>query len=202
MQYDLEVFLVQVSNHRRGIRKCAVIEDKRSVARVPARRTKSSAEVDEGVTRELLLAKRLGLRQHFFAARQRAMGLLITQSPDRRQVWKSCQPRVFRQKVRRVFGYDQEDVQREGSLQGPGRKAAVFADQVKASKRLMEKQRPPLSADQPGDRHPRAVDGHVVDALAALHGIGDAATVELRPAFAQPEDGTLPARETDRTILL
>jgi len=202
MQHDLEVFLVQFSDHRRGIRKGAVIEDKRSVPGIPARRTKSSAEVDEGVTRELPLAKRLGFRQHFFAARERAMGLLIAQRPDRWQVWKSCKPRVFRQNVRRVLGHDQEDVQRERSLRGPGRKAPIFARQVKASVRLMENQPSPFSADKPWVRQPRAVDGQVVGALSALHGIGDTATVELRPAFAQPEDGTLPARETDRTILL
>src|SRR5439155_24912534 len=148
--------LMQFSDHRRGIRKGAAIEDKRSVPGVPARRTKSRAEVDERVTRQLLLAKRLGLSQHFFAARQRAMRLLITQSPDRRQVWKSGKPRVFCQNVRRVLSHDQEDVERQCRLRAPGRKASVFARQVKASERLMEKTAPtPLCSPARGSASAR-----------------------------------------------
>src|SRR5438093_13360890 len=57
VQYDAEGQRMQFLNHQPRIRKHRGVESKRAMTGVPARRAEAGAQVDQRITRELLLAE-------------------------------------------------------------------------------------------------------------------------------------------------
>ena len=72
---------------------------------------------------------------------------------------------------------------------------ALRPAEIKSAKRLVDEHRPARSADEPRNRHAPAVCGQAITALAAEHAIGGSSAVELRPAFAQSEQGRVPVKK-------
>src|SRR6185503_5627616 len=62
------------------------------------------------------------------------------------------------------------------------------ADQFERAKRLMNVEAPARGADEPLDRHPAAVRAELIAALAVTGWKRHASAIELRSAFAEPED--------------
>ena len=61
--------------------------------------------------------------------------------------------------------------------------------------------RPPVGADQPLDRHARAVRAQLVAALPVAHRVDGASAVELRSAFAEPEQRPVAEQEAHARVL-
>src|SRR5262249_17151672 len=71
MRHDVEVHLVEIVEHRPWVWKGGGVERERAMSGVPAGRAKSSAQVDQHVARQLLLAKRSRNRKHKLPAGKR-----------------------------------------------------------------------------------------------------------------------------------
>src|SRR5215467_5774735 len=95
VQGNAKVFLVELVNGSLRIRKDALVPGERTVLRVPAGRTKSSAEIDEGVTGKFFLSKCFGFGNYLIMICESAMRLLIAERPERGQLRMAGEFGVF-----------------------------------------------------------------------------------------------------------
>src|SRR5439155_24360030 len=80
---------------------------------IPARRAETGAQINERLAGELLLAKGFRLFQDLLGAGERAVRLLIAESPERRHLRVACEPRVLGHEARRLSRADDEQVDRQ-----------------------------------------------------------------------------------------
>src|SRR5215831_16974643 len=113
MHCRAEVLFMQLIQHFFGIRENPGIPVERSVLCIPSRRTKSSTEVDHGVTWQLLFAEQLCFRDDFFTARQCAMRLLIAKTPQRRHLRESSEPCILTHQYWRLSRRNEEQIERK-----------------------------------------------------------------------------------------
>ena len=106
-----EVFRVQLTDDLFRVGEHSAIEGKRPVTCVPTRRTKTRAEVDEGITGQLLITKCPGFVQHFFTAHESAMRLEVAKGPDGRHMGKARQIGEFFHNLTRICGCGQEEIE-------------------------------------------------------------------------------------------
>src|SRR5256884_826770 len=86
VQDNVEMFTMEFFDGLLGVGKDASVPGERTVFRVPARRAKSGAEIDERVAGKFLFAKRFRCAENFFVGCERTVRLLVTKSPERRQL--------------------------------------------------------------------------------------------------------------------
>ncbi len=195
VEHDLEVLRMKLLDHRSGVGEVRGVPGELAVVRVPPGRAEIGAEVDERVAWEPLLAHRPRHRHHLLAPGERAVRLLVSQRPSRRQLREPGDSRVFAHDRCGIARRDHEDVERERSAIR-GREHAAVAGEVERAVRLMDEQRPPAGADEPLDRRTRAVRRQLVSALAVDHRVLRSAAVELRPALSHAEYRPVAERET------
>src|SRR5437879_1427886 len=82
---DMKIIPMELIEHFFRIWENVGVPGERAILSIPARRTEPGTQVNERVTGQLLLTKRLRLGDDLFPAGQRAMGLLVTETPERRQ---------------------------------------------------------------------------------------------------------------------
>src|SRR5689334_1682005 len=168
---------------------------------IPTGWTKARPEIDQDIARKLFLAKRPGFGQDFFPAAERAMRLLIAETPNGGKLRESSQLRVFLQNVRRVFGRDKEEIEGQHRLRRRGNEASQVSRQVEGAVRPMEEESPSGRTHYPGNGHARAENVQARDALAILHRIDLAAAVKLRASFSQSVEERHPLVEADCAVL-
>ena len=215
MQRDAEIGVVQLPDHRRRIGKDALVEPKLPVPCVPSARREAGAEIDERVARQLPAPELARFVEHLLAALERAARLHVAERPERRQVGKSGNHRVFAHDLRRVARDDEERVELRRAVGRIRRQAAFLVAQVERSVRTMEEDRPAFRADDPGNGDARAFMRQVefvvrraraglahVDRLHAFALAVDqrkraAAAVELMSTLTQAEDRAVASGEVD-----
>src|SRR5262249_27989379 len=108
MKDDLKVKCVQGGKVFRGLVKRFWIKVERTVADIPSRGAVAGAQVDEGVTGQVLHAKGLGDLGRLLRRGQRAVRLHITQRPLRRHYGLAGQANILFQRVSRFSNvYDE-----------------------------------------------------------------------------------------------
>jgi hypothetical protein len=81
MHNGAKMLLVELIQDLFGVGKDSRIPHERTVLGVPARRTESSAQIDQGIAGQFLIAEGLCLGDHFFPTGKSAMRLLVTKAP-------------------------------------------------------------------------------------------------------------------------
>src|SRR5215831_4063928 len=112
MKNYLEVLSVQLFDHLLRIRKVCRVPDEFSVVSIPAGRREVSAQVDESITWQFLLAECACDPLNFIRSGERSMRLQIPQRPKRWHFRVSGQSRVFGHHLRRFTRSDNKDVER------------------------------------------------------------------------------------------
>ena len=196
VQHDLVVERVEIVDRLLRIREDVLLPLELAVVRVPARRTEVGAEIDQRVARQLLLAHRLRDPHDFVGARERAMRLLVAERPQRRHLGQPGDARVLAHDRRRILRDDEEAVERQ--RRAAVRRRALRPRRSNGAERLVDEERPAVGADQPLDRHAAAVRAQLVAALPVPHRVDDAAAIELRASFAEPEERRLAGEELKR----
>src|SRR4029450_11190198 len=108
--------------------------------------------------------------------------------PQRRQFRMARDPGVLGHDHFRVPRGDEEQIER--SRRFARRELALGSREIKRALWMMNEHGPAISADQPLNRHARAMRAQLVSALAVTHAIDRALAVELRPALAQSPQRT------------
>ena len=201
VQYDAEGQRMQFLNHPPRIRKHRGVESKRAMTGVPARRAEAGAQVDQRITRELLLAECPRYRQDLLTARQRAMGLLVAQRPQRRHLGESRQSRVLRHDLCWIARRNDEKVEWKRRVRSARIETTFLSAEVEGSRRVVNEHRPTARSDQPLDRQAPAVRSQHVSALSASHAVQRAAAIELRAALPEAEQRLIAQKERQRTGL-
>src|ERR1035441_1796720 len=85
MQNNMQMIRVQILDHRGRVGdKNIRVELERIVSEVPTRRTKTSAEKDESIARQIFFSESFCLGENVRLRRKRAMRLHVTERPFRR----------------------------------------------------------------------------------------------------------------------
>jgi len=196
VQHHFEMASVQFVDHRFRIREHIAVPYKRPVLGIPSGGAESGAQINQRVARQLLFPERLGFLQHFLAAGERPMGLLITKAPHRRQLRVPGQFGELAHDRLRVAAAGNKQVQWQRRFHIRGLEFAVASAEIERAKRRMKEHRPATGADQPRNRNAGAVGVKFVSSLSAPHVIGVAAAVELHPAL--PHSENRPGAERER----
>lgn len=125
------------------------------------------------------------------------MRLLITKTPERRQLGLAGELSVFGQEHSWFLGDYEENVERQSACGISGDKFAFGASEIECAKGLMKVKTPARSANEPRNGNASAVSAELVAALAAAHGVGGTAAVELRAAFAETQESGVSDRKGD-----
>ena len=200
VKHNFEIIFVELVENFLGIRKDTGIPCERSVFCIPSRRTESGAQVNKSVTGQLLFTEGSAFRQHLLSAGQRAMRLLVTEAPQRRQFRMAREPQVFRHDGRGLTRTYKEDIQGQCIFWRGRLKCAFSSGEIERAEWLMNKHRPARSANDPRDRHTAAVRCQFVATLAASHFVIRTTTIELRAALAQPEKRRVPGHEGNTSL--
>ena len=151
---------------------------------------------------------------------QRAVRLLVAEAPQRRQFRPPGEARPLAHDHRRILGCHHEQIDRQserrdvrrrrrgrraassaGYVCRRGQEFALVAGEVEAPVRLVDIHGPPAGPNQPRDGNAAAEVAQVVAPGAAHHAFGIAAAIELRAAFAQPQDRSGAGRKVTSACL-
>ena len=206
---------MQLPDHLAGIGKYALVESKLPVPRVPSARREARAEIDERVAGQLPAPELTGFVEHLLAAFERAARLHVAERPERGQMGKSGNHRVFAHDLRRLARDDEERVELRRAVGRIRGQAAFLVAKVEGSVRTMEEDRPAFRADDPGDGDARAfmrqvefvdrraraglahVDRMHAFALAVDQGKRAAAAIELLSTLTQAEHRAVASGKVD-----
>ena len=159
-----------------------------------------------------------GFLEHLLAAFEGAARLHVAERPERGQMGKSGNQRVFAHDLRRLARDDEERVESRRSIGRIRSQATFLVAKVEGSVRTMEENGPAFRADDPGDGDARALMRQVefVDrrararfahidrmhafALAVDEGKRAAAAIELMSTLTQPEDRAVASGKVDFTV--
>src|SRR3954467_11165609 len=170
VKHYAEIIVVKLLDDFFRVGKDAGIPGERSIFRVPSGGAEASTEIDQRIAGKLFVAKCSGLGENFFAAGQRAMRLLVSETPQRRHFGVTGEPGVFSHDDGGVRGADKEDV--EGGT-GIGRpECTLRSSEIERSEGLMNKHRPSFGADDPRYRNTSSVRFQAISALSAHHAVG------------------------------
>src|SRR5690242_820779 len=198
------MLVVQLAEHRGRVGEHTRIELERAVRRVPPRRHEASAEIDECIAGQTLLAEGARDGHDHVATGKGATRLLVAERPEWRHLRESREPCILAHHLGRFTRGDDEDVEgkRRAGI-GCGARAVVVcfrairvawrargetslvAGEIERAVWLVDEHRPPRGPDEPGDGYTAAVRAQLVSALTAPHAIGGATAVELWPALAE-----------------
>src|SRR5258708_20596274 len=111
------------------------------------------------------------------------MRLLVAETPEGREFWKSGEPCVLRHDRRGFRRTDKENVERQGGIFANREEFRCAAGEIECSERLMHKHGPAGGADQPGDWDAAAMRGKAVTPLAPAHGGASPPTSKWHPTL-------------------
>src|SRR5947207_15463014 len=114
---------------------------------VPSSGGEARAEIDERVAGQLPPPEFLGFLQHLLAAFECTARLHVAERPERRQVRKSGNHRVFTHDLRRLARDDEERVELRPTVVRIRGEAAFLVAKVERSVRTMEENGPARRAD-------------------------------------------------------
>ena len=189
MQNDFEIQAVQrldVLRHER-----VRIERERTVAGVPAVRAVTRAQINQRVTRKVLLPERARDLERLLRPGKCAMRLEVSKRPFRRQHRPTRQPVVLRQSIGRFLDVDHKQIQRHFAISLLIRyKTPLACAQIKLPFGPMREQRPAVRANEVW-RHDRPEHRPVPSAPTRLHLVKRATPIKLLRALAEAQHGSV-----------
>src|SRR5580704_15360287 len=188
MRNDSKILAVQFAEHLLQIGKDVGVPNKGTVLSVPARGAKSSAQVDQGIAGQSLFPKDFRFVENLLPIRERAVRLLIPETPQRRHLRLTSDARILCHDCDRVARCHEEHI--DGKC-GPGlgyKKPPFGSGQIKGSVRLVKEYCPARCSDEPWNGHSATVSGELIDILPVAHQVGRAAPIVLGSTFSQAKD--------------
>src|SRR5580698_6799963 len=142
MNDSTKILFVQFIQYFFGVGKNSGVPVKRAIFRVPAGGTETGTQINHRVAWQFLFAEHPRFRNYFFAASQRAMRLLIAESPQRRLLGKSGEPCILAENGSWIRGSDQEQIDWQRGIAAGRQKFAFRSGEVEGAKRLMKENCP------------------------------------------------------------
>src|SRR3569623_374204 len=179
VQHNVEMIAVKFIQHLLGIGKCLRVEREGTVPRIPTRGAESRPKIDQPITGQLLLSKRLGDPHDFFTVRQRTMRLQVAERPE---WWKVREPAQLCIAVQYLIWRIAENKINIARRRCHWRTHhSRFPGEIEGAEWQTYKDAPSLGTDQPRDRHPGSGGAQLRRALTIAHRVPGASPVPNQP---------------------